>query len=94
MPEPDSSGTRDFCSHLDYLSQDFAQYDGSGDGSGLQTGSWDQSKIDIVSDIIDIPEPAESFDAVDVHRGPRSTCRIRFWHCREFARLLRQEGTS
>ncbi|MDD2337892.1 MAG: methyltransferase domain-containing protein [Geobacteraceae bacterium] len=52
------------CVHLDYLSQDFAQYDGKGDGSGLQTGSWDQSEIDIVSDIIDIPEPNGSFDAV------------------------------
>jgi SAM-dependent methyltransferase len=52
------------CAHLDYVSQDFAQYDGRGDGSGLQTGSWDQSKIAIVSDICAIPEPDGSFAAI------------------------------
>ena len=53
-----------FCRHLNYVSQDFARYDGVGDGIGLQTGSWDQSKLDIVSDITDIPEPDGSFDAI------------------------------
>lgn len=53
-----------FCQHLNYVSQDFAQYDGKGDGKGLQTKSWDQTKLDIVSDIIAIPEPDESFDAI------------------------------
>ena len=43
------------CSHLEYTSQDFGKYDGTGDGSGLQTGSWDNSKLDIVSDITAIP---------------------------------------
>lgn len=52
------------CSHLDYVSQDFAQYNGQGDGIGLQTGSWDQTRLDIVSDITNIPEPDSSFDAV------------------------------
>lgn len=47
---------RPFCEHLDYVAQDVAQYDGRGDGSGLQTGSWDFSKLDIVCDIYDIPE--------------------------------------
>ena len=51
------------CAHLDYVSQDFAQYEGTGDGIGLQTGSWDQSRLDIVSDITRIPEPDASFDA-------------------------------
>lgn len=52
------------CSHLNYVSQDFAQYDGQGDGAGLQPGSWDQTKLDIVSDITKIPQPDASFDAV------------------------------
>ena len=53
-----------FCSHLDYVSQDFAQYNGQGNGVGLQTGSWEQSQLDIVSDIVDIPQPDASFDAI------------------------------
>ena len=79
------------CSHLDYLSQDFAQYDGKGDGSGLQTGSWDQSKIDIVCDISDIPEPAGSFDAVMcievLEHLPNPLLALQ-----EFSRLLRPGG--
>ena len=53
-----------FCGHLDYVSQDFAQYDGKGDGIALQMGTWDQSSLDIVSDISAIPEADESFDAI------------------------------
>jgi SAM-dependent methyltransferase len=37
-----------FCTHLKYISQDFAQYDGKGDDIGLQTGTWDQTKLDIL----------------------------------------------
>lgn len=55
---------KSFCDHLNYVSQDFAQYDGKGDSIGLQMGSWDQSRLDIVSDITQIPEPDASFDAV------------------------------
>jgi SAM-dependent methyltransferase len=53
-----------YCSHLEYFSQDFAQYSGEGDGKGLQTQIWDQSHLDIVCDITNIPEPDSSFDAV------------------------------
>ncbi len=52
-----------FCSHLNYTSQDFAQYTGEGE-VGLQTGTWDNTKLDIVSDITSIPVEDASFDAV------------------------------
>lgn len=80
-----------YCSHLTYVSQDFAQYDGTGDGRGLNPGKWDQSRLDIVCDITSIPEPAESFDAI--------MCIEVFEHLpnpvlaiQEFARLLRPGG--
>lgn len=53
-----------FCGHLNYVSQDFAKYDGIGDAIGLQTGSWNRDNIDVISDIIKIPEPDNSFDAI------------------------------
>ena len=49
------------------MSQDFCQFDGSRGGEadeGLQYEKWDTSKIDIVSDITDIPVEDESFDVV------------------------------
>jgi len=55
---------RKFCPHLQYVSQDFGQYNGKGDECGLQAGSWNYSAIDIVSDIKSIPEPDSSFDAI------------------------------
>jgi len=51
------------CSHLDYLAQDIAEYDGAGDGAGLQTGTWDTSGLDFVCDLYDIPEDRQ-FDTV------------------------------
>lgn len=52
------------CSHLDYTSQDFCEYDGKGDNKGIQVNTFDTSKIDIVSDITNIPLPDNSFDAI------------------------------
>jgi SAM-dependent methyltransferase len=82
---------RRLCPHLNYVSQDFAQYDGAGDTTGLQMGSWDQSRLDIVSDITAIPEPDGSFDAI--------MCIEVFEHLpnpllalQEFSRLLRPGG--
>ena len=82
---------RKFCSHLDYVSQDFARYDGTGDSQGLQMGSWDQSQLDIVCDITSIPELDGSFDAI--------MCVEVFEHLpnpllalKEFTRLLKAGG--
>jgi SAM-dependent methyltransferase len=82
---------RRFCSHLTYVSQDFAQYIPENDPSGLQMPKWDYGKLDIVSDIADIPEAAASFDAV--------LCTEVFEHIinpreaiREFSRLVKKDG--
>ena len=80
-----------YCPHLNYVSQDFSQYDGIGNGKGLQMGSWNQKDLDIISDITKIPEPNESFDAI--------LCSEVFEHIpnpqlaiREFSRLLKKGG--
>ncbi|MBI9043086.1 MAG: class I SAM-dependent methyltransferase [Anaerolineaceae bacterium] len=53
-----------YCNHLEYVSQDFGKYDGKGDGEGFQFGNYDNSQLDIVSDITDIPQPDQSFDVI------------------------------
>ncbi len=55
---------REYCSHLNYVAQDFALYDGHGDKTGLQPVAFNYGKLDIVSDITSIPEPDEAFNAV------------------------------
>jgi ubiquinone/menaquinone biosynthesis C-methylase UbiE len=52
-----------FCGHLKYIAQDFGQYHGEGD-VGLQTGVWDNTKLDIISDIVSIPLADDSVDAI------------------------------
>jgi SAM-dependent methyltransferase len=76
---------------LQNAAQDFGQYDGQGDSVGLQTGTWDQTKLDIVGDIAAISEPNNSFDAI--------LCVEVFEHIphpvealKEFDRLLRPGG--
>ena len=53
-----------FCEHLNYTSQDIAEYDGSGDGTGIQTKERNYEKLDIISDIIDIPVSDNNFDNI------------------------------
>lgn len=55
---------KQFCNHLNYVSQDFCQYEGKGDTQGLHTGKWDTSRIDLVCDISSIPEADGSFDVI------------------------------
>lgn len=55
---------KDACMHLNYVSQDFAQYKPENLPSGLQMEKWDYKQLDIISDITSIPEPDGSFDAV------------------------------
>ena len=79
------------CEHLIYVSQDVCQYEGKGDLSGLHTGVWDTSKIDLVCDIANIPEPDASYDVI--------LCSEVFEHLTnpfkaldEFRRLLKPDG--
>jgi SAM-dependent methyltransferase len=81
---------RNYCSHLKYIAQDFGKYDGKGE-VGLQTGEWDNSKLDIVSDINHIPLPDKAVDAI--------MCTEVFEHIpepiqaiKEFSRLLKPGG--
>jgi len=80
-----------FCTHLNYVSQDFAQYDPKSLPIGLQMSRWDYGTLDIISDIVSIPEPDSSFDAI--------MCTEVFEHIlnpseaiKEFSRLLRNDG--
>ena len=78
------------CSHLKYIAQDFAQYSGNGQ-IGLQTGRWDNSKLDIVSDITSIPLPDKSVDAIMctevLEHIPDPLAAIK-----EFSRLVKPNG--
>jgi SAM-dependent methyltransferase len=80
-----------YCDHLDYTSQDFCEYKGIGDGTGLQKNDWDTSQVDIISDIINIPVEDGAFDAI--------LCTEVFEHLKypvdtlkEFYRLLKPGG--
>lgn len=80
------------CKHLKYVSQDVCKYEGEGDSKGLQTGKWDTSNVDLVCDIVSIPEPDASFDVI--------LCSEVFEHLpdplkalKEFSRLLKSGGS-
>jgi ubiquinone/menaquinone biosynthesis C-methylase UbiE len=80
-----------YCNHLNYTSQDFGQYDGKGDNLGAQTGTWDNSKLDIVSDITNIPVDNSSFDVVlcseVIEHVPNPLEALK-----ELARVLKKDG--
>lgn len=85
---------RQHCSHLVYVSQDFCQYEGKEGGApaeGLQIKSWDNSRIDLVSDITKIPASDSSFDVVlcseVLEHLPEPTHALD-----EFSRLLKPGG--
>jgi SAM-dependent methyltransferase len=85
---------RKHCGHLEYISQDFCQYQGAGGGApeeGLQTKKWDTTHIDLVSDITRIPAPDSSYDAIlcseVLEHVPEPTLALD-----EFTRLLRPGG--
>lgn len=81
-----------YCEHLDYTSQDFAEYDGKGDNTALQCGTFNYGKLDIVSDIINIPEKDNTYDAIMcievLEHIPNPVLAIK-----EFSRLLKPGGT-
>jgi ubiquinone/menaquinone biosynthesis C-methylase UbiE len=82
---------RKYCKHLEYISQDFGEYDGKGDDAALQTGEFNYGKLDIVCDITSIPEPDSSFDAIMcievLEHLPDPVLAIK-----EFSRLLKPNG--
>ncbi len=81
-----------YCTHLEYTSQDFNQYNPS-EEKGLHPDNWNQQqiKIDIVSDITAIPVQDKSFHAV--------LCSEVFEHIpnpiaaiKEFSRIIKPHG--
>lgn len=87
-----TQGYRKFCNHLEYKAQDFGQYDGQGNGEGLQDGDkWFYGKLDYKGNIWEIDEKDETFDAIMCTEVlehipyPNETFK-------EFSRLLKKGG--
>ena len=83
---------RGYCNHLKYIAQDFGEYIPEEIDSGLQSGKWDYTGIDIKCDIINMPLDDASIDVI--------LCTEVFEHIKnpilalqEFSRILKPGGT-
>lgn len=80
-----------YCQHLEYLAQDFGQYDGIGTGKGLQVKEFSYGHLNYTGNCWQIDENDESFDAIlctevlEHIPYPHETIK-------EFSRLLKPEG--
>ena len=83
---------KDSCSHLNYVSQDFCQFDGNAIAGLDKNGKWNTSKIDIVSDITNIPVDDQSFDYILCSEVLEH---IKYPHLaiKEFSRIIKKNGT-
>jgi ubiquinone/menaquinone biosynthesis C-methylase UbiE len=83
---------KQYCSRLKYISQDFAEYTGAENNNGLHFQQWDTSKIDIVSDITNIPLENAAVDHIlcteVLEHIPDPIAALK-----EFGRLIKQGGT-
>ena len=80
-----------YCQHLEYVSQDFAAYNPKESPVGLQMKEWEFGDLNIISDIISIPEPDSSFDAIlcseVIEHVPNPVLALK-----ELSRLLKKNG--
>ena len=82
---------REACRHLAYVAQDAANNSPADFPIGLHDVGWEYGPLDLVCDVVDIPEPDASFDAVlcteVLEHVPAPLSALE-----EFARLLRPDG--
>lgn len=55
---------KQYCNHLDYISQDFGKYEGQETYFGGITDKWDSKSCDLICDITKIPLEDQSVDAI------------------------------